>query len=133
MARTPLYLNRLNAWEQVGAAQEANAAELPHLEVPRTKLKALLEQARSLSMEQSTLTASKQEVSKKLRQVIREGEALAGLLRTGARVHFGTTSEKLVEFGLQPFRGRAVARKPPEPTNPPPPATPDPVPHPDSK
>ncbi|HEV2851345.1 MAG TPA: hypothetical protein VHC97_00925 [Thermoanaerobaculia bacterium] len=125
MARTRQYLNRLNDWEQVGAAQEANAAELPHLEAPRTKLKALLEQARSLSMEQSTLTASKQEISKKLRQVIREGEALAGLLRTGARVHFGTTSEKLVEFGMQPFRGRTAIRKPSE--------TPNPTPNPDVK
>lgn len=94
MAKVRRYLNRLNGWEQVGTAAAANAAELPHLEMPRTKLSGLLDEARNLYVQQTTLVAQKQEVSKRLRKVIRQGEALADFLRTGAREHFGNDSEK---------------------------------------
>jgi hypothetical protein len=119
MSRPRRYLNFLNGWEQVNTAVEANAEELANLEGLRIKLQGLLDQARSLTALQAALTASKQEASKQLRQMIRQGEALADVMRTGVREHYGNTSEKLVEFGMQPFRGRARAatRKPPE--NPP--------------
>src|ERR687895_2551321 len=80
------------------------------------KLRGLLEQARNLSAQQSALTASKQEVSKQLRRTIRQGQKLVDVMRTGAQEHFGVDSEKLVEWGLQPFRGRTrkAATTPPE-------------------
>jgi hypothetical protein len=119
MAKLQRYLNALNGWEQVAAAQEANAAELPHMEAPRAKLEALLEQARNLTNEHHTLTATKQDVSKNLQQTIRQGQKLVDLMRTGAVEHFGAESEKLVEFGVKPFRGRAkkAATEPPESPN----------------
>jgi hypothetical protein len=132
MAEPRRYLNRLNGWDNTGAAAAAHATELPHLDAPRNKLAGLLEQARSLAVQQSALTASKQEVAKRLQQVLREGDALVDLLRTGAREHFGPTSEKLVEFGVQPFRGRARARKTPVAPPPPTPPTPNSTPTPDT-
>jgi hypothetical protein len=58
-------------------------------------------------------------VTKGLQKTLRQGQALVDLMRTGAREHFGADSEKLAEWGIQPFRGRArkEAVKPPE--NPP--------------
>jgi hypothetical protein len=119
MARLQKYLNALNGWEQVAAAQGANAAELPHMEAPLAKLRGLLEQARNLSAEHHALSATKQDVSKALQKTIRQGQKLVDLMRTGAVEHFGADSEKLVEFGVKPFRGRArkAAAKPP--VNPP--------------
>ena len=116
MARLKRYLNALNGWEQVAAAQEAHAAELPHLEAPLAKLRGLLEQARNLTNEHHTLTASKQEVGKSLQKTLRQGQKLVDLMRTGAVEHFGADSEKLVEWGVKPFRGRArkATTKPPE-------------------
>jgi hypothetical protein len=130
MASPRRYLNLLNGWEQAATAVAANAAELPHLETPRAKLLALLEQARSLTAQQSVHTANKQEATKQLQRVIREGQVLVDFLRTGAREHFGISNEKLVEFGVQPFRGRARASKPavtPAPEQPSP-STPNPGP-----
>ncbi len=126
MPRVRRYLNFLNGWEQAVSAGEANAAELPHLEGLRLKLKALLDQARITSQQQAALTASKQEASKTMKRLIRDGEALVNVLRLGAREHFGADSEKLVEFGLQPFRGRARAEtdNPPETPKPPTPEAP---------
>jgi hypothetical protein len=119
MARVRRFLNVLNGWEQVAAAQEANAVEIPHMEAPLAKLRGLLEQARILTKQQDSLTAGKQDVSKQLRKTLRQGQKLVDLMRTGAVEHFGADSEKLVEFGVQPFRGRArkAVTKPPETPN----------------
>jgi len=89
------------------------------MESPLAKLRWLLEQARSLTNEHHTLTASKQDVSKTLQKTIRQGQKLVDLMRTAAVERFGADSEKLVEFGVKPFRGRAkkAAPKPPESPN----------------
>ena len=84
----------------------ANAAELQHLEPKRLQLEALLTEVRSLTAEQATLAARKQEVSKRLAELMQEGNTLMDFLDTGVRQHYGRRSEKLVEFGLQPFRSR---------------------------
>jgi hypothetical protein len=119
MAKLQRYLNALNGWEQVAAAQAAHAAEIPHMEESRAKLAGLLEQARSQSNEHHALTASKQDASKNLQQTIKQGQKLVDLMRTAAVEKFGADSEKLVEFGVKPFRGRAkkAALKPPESPN----------------
>jgi hypothetical protein len=116
MARLQKYLNALNGWEQVAAAQEASAAEIPHMEAPLAKLRGLLEQARGQTAEHHALTATKQDVSKDLRKTLRQGQKLVDLMRTAAVEQFGAESEKLVAWGVQPFRGRAkkAATKPPE-------------------
>src|SRR6185295_8067288 len=116
MARLRSYLNVLNGWDEVAAAQQANAAEVPHMEAPLAKLRALIEQARSLTQQQGALTAAKQEASKTLRKTLREGQKVVDLMRTAAIERFGADNEKLVEWGVQPFRGRVrkAVTKPPE-------------------
>ena len=126
MAKIPEYLNTLNGWAKVLAAVFAHAAELPYLAEPSARLEALLLQANSLSIEYSALTANKQDIGKKLQQALQEGDALAAFLRNGARERFGIRSELLVQFGLQPFRGRSRTVPPPtepDPEPPPPPTT----------
>jgi len=128
MARLRRYLNCLNGWEEVGAAVEAHAAQLPHMELVRPELLAMLEEARSLVVQFNAATANKQETYKLLRRVIRSGEAMVDTMRTAARQRFGPDSETLVEFGVQPFRGRS--RTPPPVT--PNPESPTPTPQPET-
>jgi hypothetical protein len=118
MAKLQRYLNFLNGWEQVAAAQEAHAAELPHLAGPLAKLRGLLDQARSLTTEHHSLTASKQEVAKDLQETIRQGQKLVDFMRTGAVEHFGADSDKLIEFGVKPFHGRNKKPKAPDSPSP---------------
>jgi hypothetical protein len=106
MASVKRYMNTTNGWAQVSTAVEANATELEHLQPSRSKLDGFRNQAEELYSEQSALTASKQEATKQLQEVLRAGNALVDLLRTGVREHYGPSSEKLVEFGIKPFRGR---------------------------
>jgi hypothetical protein len=121
----------LSGWQELSSSLSANAAEIPHLEGHRTRLADLLKQAQDLTTQQAALTASKQEVTKKLQGIMDEGKTVAAFLRAGVRQHFGKRAEKMVEFGLRPFRG--LHRKPTDPSTPetkPPAVTPPPVPNP---
>jgi hypothetical protein len=91
-------------------ALEVNLEELPHLEIPRSRLDGLLEQVNDLTAQQASLTAAKQEVSQRLAKLMREGETLRVFLDAGVKQHYGNRSEKLVEFGMKPFRPRPRIR-----------------------
>ena len=117
------YSDFVTRWEKLIVALLANIAELPHLEVPRAKLQALLEEVRTLVSQQDVHTASKQQVSQRLKVLLADGKKLATFLRTGIKEHFGNRNEKLVEFNVQPFR-----RKKAEPVVKPPPTEPAPQP-----
>ncbi|HEX2643791.1 MAG TPA: hypothetical protein VHU81_12430 [Thermoanaerobaculia bacterium] len=90
----------------VGAVR-ANAASLPHLQVPVETLEALLSSLDELVIQQGTLQANKQEVSGQIRATLDDGLRHLTFVRKGVRAQFGPRSERLVEFGLQPFRGRS--------------------------
>ncbi len=102
----PSYAVHLKKWGDQGKALAANAAELSFLEPKRQRLAELLTLAQDLTAEQNTLTARKQEVTRQLAAVIAEGRILSTFLMVGVREHFGSRAEKLVEFGLQPFRSQ---------------------------
>ena len=74
----------------------------------------LISLMRSLNLQYTAVRASKQELVQQIKVALREGDAIADFLKTGARAHYGSDSEKLVEFGVQPFRGRR-SKKSPEP------------------
>ncbi|MFL6232716.1 MAG: hypothetical protein ACJ76N_06245 [Thermoanaerobaculia bacterium] len=119
----------LSGWQELASSLSANAAEVPHLEGHRTRLADLLKQAQDLTTQQAALTASKQEVSKKLQGVMDEGKTVASFLRAGVRQHFGKRAEKMVEFGMRPFRGlrRKTETDPSTPETKPPAVTPPPA------
>lgn len=91
-------------------ALAANSAELPQLEVTRGKVDSMLVQLKDLRAEQASLTAAKQEVTRRLVALLNEGQKLLTFVDAGIRAHYGTRSEKLVEFGLQPFRSQPRIR-----------------------
>ena len=96
-------------------AVEANLEEVPQLREPLDRLNALLARADELLGQQAVLAAAKQEVSKELAGVIGEGRRVLAFIDNGLRFHYGRRSEKLVEFGQQPFRGlksRATSTEP---------------------
>lgn len=118
MAKVYLYMNRVNGWAQVAAGVTANEAQVPQLLGGLSRLEVLIALMRSLSVQFAALRASKQELAQQIKAALREGDALADFLKTGARAHYGNDSEKLVEFGVQPFRGRPqkkVTEPPPVP------------------
>jgi hypothetical protein len=115
MAREKTYNGVLGRWERLNQMMEANKEDLPTLEPTRQELAQVLAQAKEASQRQAVHTAGKQEASKELKDFIIEGERKATMLQQGLRSRYGIRSEKLTEFGLQPFRGRPRKVKPEEP------------------
>ncbi len=105
-------------------SMSANAEKLKAYEETRLKFEGLLTQAQGLTQQQAALTAAKQESSKQLQNVLSEVQRVATVLRFAVRELYGKDAEKLVEFGLQPFRGRPRKHKEPEKPQPEPPAPP---------
>src|SRR4051794_1129842 len=67
----------LSGWQELTSSLTNNTNEIPHLEGHRARLADLLKQAQDLATQQAALTASKQEVSKKLQSVVDEGRKIA--------------------------------------------------------
>ena len=106
MAKELKYGVTLNGWESLLASLVANGGDFPQLEMYRQQLAAILAQARQATLEQAAMAASKQDASQRLKSLLAEGRKLATFLRGGVRQRYGNRAEKLVEFNLQPFRGR---------------------------
>ncbi|HKH49917.1 MAG TPA: hypothetical protein VKM72_35130 [Thermoanaerobaculia bacterium] len=120
MARNT-YPETFAEWRRLVQPLSTNNGDTPHLEGHRTRLEALMTQVEEIEKQQAALTAAKQEASKQLKALVAEGRKVAAFLKAGIRERYGRTAEKLVEFSLQPFRGKKTA-KPEEPTEVKPPA-----------
>jgi hypothetical protein len=100
---------------------EANAGELTHLEGARQRFADLVSEAQETAQSQAAFAASKQDASRKLERFLVEGQRMATGLSRLIKEFYGIDSEKLTEFGLQPFRGRTRRTEPEEPGPPLPP------------
>jgi hypothetical protein len=123
MAQERTNAGKLGSWQRLNVTVQANSADLPQLEAQRLRLETLIGQGLDLTKEQLAFRASKQDKAQQFQAVMDEGTRLATFLRAAVTQHYGHTSEKLAEFGLQPFRGRK-AKPAPEPAPAPVPPTP---------
>src|SRR6185436_15667213 len=130
MAQT--YAESQTKMELRSKAVAANTVDFPNLEPMRLRLDEVRVEVGSLTVEQASLTARKQDVSKRLAELIQEGNKLVAFLDVCVKQRYGNRAEKLVEFGLQPFRSRPRLvlvgpdgkRLKPKPTDEEPPAQP---------
>jgi hypothetical protein len=91
-------------------ALTANSAELPLLELPRIRLDAMNTELKDLTAQQASLTAGKQEVSKRIADLVQAARKLLTFVDVVVKQHYGNRAEKLVEFGVQPFRSQPRIR-----------------------
>lgn len=118
MSRVPLYMHKVAGWEVTATGLTANQPQLQHLDGHRIQLQESTVQFKDLSTQFNVLTTSKQEVCKDMQELFRRVEALMVYLRAAVRQHYGKDGEKLIEFGLQPYRGRTPSPKAPLPEAP---------------
>ena len=98
----------------------ANVDDLSGYEGGRLRFEGLVAEAQALTQQQAALTAAKQAASKRLQDVLAEAQQMATVLRFAVKAQYGRDAEKLVEFGLQPFRGQ---KRKPKPETPPAPSS----------
>lgn len=118
MSRVPQYMHKVAGWEVTATGLAANQDQLQHLAGHRIQLQEQTVEFKELSTQFNALTTSKQEVCKEMQELFRRVEALMVYLRAAVRQHYGKDSEKLIEFGLQPYRGRTPSPKAPLPEAP---------------
>ena len=87
-------------------ALAASGEDLAHLETSRAKLETMLDHAYDASTRQANAAAVKQEATRQLQTLMSDSTRLGNALRAMIKEHYGVRSEKLAEFGIQPFRGR---------------------------
>lgn len=92
-------------------ALAANIEEIRHLKEPLARLEEMLTLLKELTAEQARLTASRQEVSKRIEDLTDKAQKLMTFLDVGVKEHYGNRSEKLVAYGLQPFRSKPRIRR----------------------
>ena len=92
-------------------ALAANIEETPHLTAPLAKLDAFLVLLKELTAEQARLTAARQEVSKRIAELMDQATRLMTFVDLGVKQHYGNRSEKLIEYGLQPLRSKPRIRR----------------------
>jgi hypothetical protein len=101
------YATTVYGWKTLGSGLETNAGDHQNLEGHRLLLDQMTERADTLVARRNALEAEKQAVTRELQTLLDQGRTVATFLRAAMRQHYGTRSEKLVEFGLRPFRRRS--------------------------
>lgn len=89
---------------KLSAAYLANAAELPGLDALHREFSTLVTELESLGILQDAQTAAVQQTAKEIGERLTRGRLLATRLRSGVKLHLGTRTEKVIEFGIRPFR-----------------------------
>ncbi|HEX4960543.1 MAG TPA: hypothetical protein VF173_06870 [Thermoanaerobaculia bacterium] len=126
MSKSNRNANDLKQWGETTVAIAANAADLPQTEIPRAALEKLTAELQHLVVEQNLFQSNKQQATKRMAEIHREGSKLATVLRVLLKQHYGASSDKLVELGVKPVRlGRP--RKAAPTVTPPPVAEPTPA------
>jgi hypothetical protein len=98
--------DRFKVWRQVASSAAANASDLPQAQITLGSLQMVIGEVDKVVTDQSAYQASKQMASQRLQALLDEGDKLTTVLKTIIKQHYGNGSDKLVEFGIQPFRAR---------------------------
>ncbi|HEY9422115.1 MAG TPA: hypothetical protein VIW92_11930 [Thermoanaerobaculia bacterium] len=105
------YAHYVADWERILVAIEANKADLAALgEVP-SQLAAMLERLRAGLSQQDDVLSQYRGATRVVQGIVEQGTELTNRLRNGLRMKYGIKDDKLLQFGLQPFRPEARARK----------------------
>jgi hypothetical protein len=118
MARESTFAGKVGDGMRILTPLAENKDDLPHLELPRAQLAALLAQTVEANAQKAAHRAAKQELTQQINGMAAEADRLATLLRQAVKQHYGIRSPKLTEFDLQPFRGRPRKPKATSPTVP---------------
>ena len=113
----PKYSDKTTRWEQLLTSIAANAQELEAaITAEREELEQTLAEAKQLDAQQDLLRAQSAETTRKRQEVDRKGEELRRRLAGIIKGKYGTRSNKLKEFGIEPFK--PASRRKPEPETP---------------
>lgn len=110
--------DHLVVWDKLAANVKNNASELPALQPFVEVLKEATVEVREAKLRQVTLRAAAQQASRDLEAAMEKASEAEVRLNRGVLSAYGYKSEKLVEFGLRPWRTRRPKAAPEGPEAP---------------
>jgi hypothetical protein len=114
---------RQTRWDVLNANLKTRLQDLPQLAEGQAEFEKLINEDLALFAQQSQLTASARDIVVQRRTLAKSGNRLREFLAAGLRHHFGSESQKLVEFGVKP-QARKKKKKDPSTNGGEPPVTP---------
>ena len=105
------HADTIEFWRRLLASTDEDPKEHPELKPARTKLAKVYKRVVELRTEQARLTAAKQAATREMQTLLEEGSKTANVVRVGMRLRHGNRSPKLIEHGIQPFRGGRPRKK----------------------
>ncbi len=106
MPRASSFAHVIRDWESLLAALNQHAELQVTLETERLALETDLTEARALKTQQETQNAGRQELTQRIKTVVAHGKDVAIAIRAVTRGKIGFRNERLVHFGMTPFRKR---------------------------
>ncbi|HYG65699.1 MAG TPA: hypothetical protein VEL74_24155 [Thermoanaerobaculia bacterium] len=106
MSNASSYADFITEMEGLLAAVTEHAAELPSVETHRAALAAFAEELKALKLRQDTARAVRQRSTQELKAFKAKGRGLIIRLQGAVKADLGHDNEKLVQFGVAPFRKR---------------------------
>ena len=97
-------------WERLLKAIDANETDLTFLVDLRSQLATVLEGLKAGIGQQGDVLSQYRQATRNVESSLGQGKELSLRLRNGLRMKYGTRAEKLLQFGLQPFRPQDRAR-----------------------
>jgi hypothetical protein len=105
----------LRDWDSLLGAVADNASELSMVEPFRAALATTLAKARQVKDAQDSHQASRQSLTRSLKEIVQEGQEQAISLRAAVRAVLGPATTELVQFKIRPLVRRARATHIPDP------------------
>ncbi|HYN23076.1 MAG TPA: hypothetical protein VE078_19105, partial [Thermoanaerobaculia bacterium] len=109
------YAATVTAWRQFLDSVDEEIAQLPYVKRLVVQLEAMYGRAQELIQKRAALQAAKQAATRELQELLPNGRVAINCVRKTLRLEFGKTSERLVQYGIKPYRGRARRKKDQEP------------------
>ena len=97
-------------WSQLLLSVGKRDGEVPFLKELLAELRLILDTVTKLDTERLQLKARSQQISRDLDALRNRGRNVAGRVRSGLKTQYGTDSEQLTEFGVNPRRRKVRAR-----------------------
>lgn len=109
------HADTVSRWRLLAVTMAEHLDEFPELADHHARLTEMLQRVDALVQERSRLQAEKQAATRELQSSLEDGRKLANFLRLFLKTHFGNRNEKLVKFGVRPYRRRTRRTEEPAP------------------
>lgn len=111
MRSATIFGKRINNWQLLNDNVKPHLAEMPQVQPVAAELETVIAEARAIDNEQEIARGRLRELTRMRQDAEKKGENLRRRLASFLRGTFGFTSERLIQFGVNPQPTKTRPRK----------------------